>query len=499
MAQFNAYPALQIRQPVEYAAMGVNNTLANLEVEKFRRGREMEGVAGQAFGGDMNALGKYAAYDPEKAGNLLKVYQAASGGGEAFEGNSMDAQAANIQYRRYLKAGLSPEEAKIKAINDIRTTRQSMYVDASGRLVPQTGQPLPDVGGNPLQRMSGPGMSPLPGLAGGEFTQGGEGTLDDVLNAESGEDQYEIDAAALDKASPEDIKMTKRVSELAQGVLDSDNPEEAYINALDTAQEEGLPIDNMPPLYTPQAKKTIKQFADVGKKVDEYYSKSPKTLQATAEARAAREVDRESKTVEAYDPEKKAVVFTTQAEAEELGLQPKDAAPEMLSGESAKSISLANQGIRNYERIWGKDGEPGLLFNKDGSVKRSLLAELTDVPLAGRITLSDDARIAWTYAYSMADAILRLKTGAAAPEQEVRANAKAYLPSILDGKRAAIAKGQEPLDFFTDVKQLLEYKRAVPEDEKKTSNGLPNDPRVQKAREAGYTDEEIRQYLKGRQ
>lgn len=86
-------------------------------------------------------LQKIAVLNPEHAKGILAVSQAANGS-SAFEGTSMEAQRANIQYQRYIAAGLSPNEARLRASNDVAAT--SMTYDRAGN--PVYGQPLPAVG-----------------------------------------------------------------------------------------------------------------------------------------------------------------------------------------------------------------------------------------------------------------------------------------------------------------------------------------------------------------
>ncbi len=98
-------------------------------------------------------LGQMAVYNPEHAKGIAAIGQL---GVNPFEGTSMEAQAANIQYQRLRAAGVPDAAARLQAINDVRTTNVQSYTDAMGNRVTQGGIPLPDIGGRqPNQPMLG--------------------------------------------------------------------------------------------------------------------------------------------------------------------------------------------------------------------------------------------------------------------------------------------------------------------------------------------------------
>lgn len=99
-------------------------------------------LAPKIAAGDKNAINQALMIDP--SGKLFEGAYKIGQPQPAFEGTSIDAQAAQTQYQRYIQSGLSPAEAKYRAINDIRTTKQTQYVDELGRVQTQTGMALPD-------------------------------------------------------------------------------------------------------------------------------------------------------------------------------------------------------------------------------------------------------------------------------------------------------------------------------------------------------------------
>ncbi len=111
-------------------------------------------------------LQQIAVLNPEHAKGLLAVNQAASGN-TAFEGTGWEVQRANLQYQQYLAAGLSPNEAKLKAANDVAAT--NTFIDRAGNVI--QGQPLPPVGqlgnapamGGQMGGLTSPAPTPLAG------------------------------------------------------------------------------------------------------------------------------------------------------------------------------------------------------------------------------------------------------------------------------------------------------------------------------------------------
>lgn len=110
--------------------------------EAVQQKQQLGKLAPQIAAGDKGAINQALTIDPSG-----KSFEGAYKMGQpqpAFEGTSIDAQAAQTQYQRYVQSGLSPAEAKYRAINDIRTTKQTQFVDELGRVQTTRGQALPD-------------------------------------------------------------------------------------------------------------------------------------------------------------------------------------------------------------------------------------------------------------------------------------------------------------------------------------------------------------------
>ncbi len=116
-----------------------------------------------------------------------------------FEGTSMEAQKANLQYQRYKAAGYSDSEARINAINDAAATGASFYNDALGNRVTQGGIPLPNVGGSPVlsgnQAPTSPQIQPM--LGGGQPVQPTQSIMDNIAQASPEEKAFTTQFTSL--------------------------------------------------------------------------------------------------------------------------------------------------------------------------------------------------------------------------------------------------------------------------------------------------------------
>lgn len=120
------------------------------------------GVAGIT---DPNTLQKYAMVNPEGAKTILESqkYNRMYPQGSAFFGGTFEDQGANMQVQKYLKAGYPQDQAIAMAYNDVNTSKQNAFTDATGQTHLITNKPLPTPGGLPSPQM-GQGMPPsLPG------------------------------------------------------------------------------------------------------------------------------------------------------------------------------------------------------------------------------------------------------------------------------------------------------------------------------------------------
>lgn len=126
-----------------------------------------------------------------------------------------------------------------------------------------------------------------------------------------------------------------------------------------------------------------------------------------------------------------------------------------MSTEAAKYSALAKQGIEaidDIKKLSFSDYDPRT--NSATDLNRLTLAQIESIPLVGAITISSDARRLWTRAYEMADARLRLTTGAQAPEHEIRATAKAFIPSVMESPAVAMGKLNDLARYFADFMSM---------------------------------------------
>ena len=119
--------------------------------KKINQQEKVEGLQQQYLGATddaekQNILGQIAVYNPEHAKGIASIGSL----GNPFEGTSIEAQKANLQYQRYRAAGYSDGDSRIRAINDAASTNAQHWTDAGGNRVTLGGIPLPDVGGSPV-------------------------------------------------------------------------------------------------------------------------------------------------------------------------------------------------------------------------------------------------------------------------------------------------------------------------------------------------------------
>ena len=117
------------------------------------------------------------------------------------------------------------------------------------------------------------------------------------------------------------------------------------------------------------------------------------------------------------------------------------------SGTEAGQLAIVKQGQDAIGDI------KNLMFDKNGDLNKGVVTEAAgiNVPLVGKTpAFSDAARKLRTAFYNMANAKLRLESGAAVPESEVQRTADAYLASALDSDATAQFKLQAPEQYFKD-------------------------------------------------
>lgn len=95
-----------------------------------------------------------------------------------------------------------------------------------------------------------------------------------------------------------------------------------------------------------------------------------------------------------------------------------------LSGEAAGKIAMADRAVLDIQEARTK------LF-KDGKMDRGLIAAM-NIPFTAGMPLNEDARGAYSRLHNAVAAKLRIETGAAATESEVRGILDRFLPKISD-------------------------------------------------------------------
>ena len=103
---------------------------------------------------------------------------------------------------------------------------------------------------------------------------------------------------------------------------------------------------------------------------------------------------------------------------------------EGLSGEAAGKVAMADQAIMDLR------GARSILFDKDGKMNRSVVAAM-NIPLTAGMPGNADARSAYSRMQNAVSAKLRIETGAAATESEVRGILDRFLPKISDPESVA--------------------------------------------------------------
>lgn len=147
--------------------------------------------------------------------------------------------------------------------------------------------------------------------------------------------------------------------------------------------------------------------------------------------------------------------------------------PEEPGGENANRIALARTGAEALSKI------PALAKGEDGSMDRKTLLELEGHIRLGTPLVSAKARDLYTRAFTATEARLRLTTGAAAPEEEVRRNLNAYLPGVLDDDKTMANKLGELDSYFGEFLQTQGLGRRGsptsrrPDDRPPATTGLP--------------------------
>ncbi len=216
------------------AILGGIESGQNIRAKQYALGQtaQMQGLQ-QAYLGatddkqKQGILQQMAVYSPEHAKGIASISQL---GVNPFEGTSMEAQKANLQYQRYIAAGYPAGEARIKAINDAASVNAQYYTDPMGNRVTMGGIPLPDVG-----QMGGQAPAAQPMLGGNQPTPQAAGAQP-MLGAAPIKTQDRIESGAPQQ-------------DITDEMLASATPEERQF-AIDFAQ---IPVEQRKAFYTQQA------------------------------------------------------------------------------------------------------------------------------------------------------------------------------------------------------------------------------------------------------
>lgn len=255
--------------------------------KKIEQQGKIEGLQQQYLGAaddkeKQAILQKMAVYNPEHAKGIAAIGQL---GVNPFEGTSMEAQKANLQYQRYIAAGYPSGEARIKAINDAASTSAQYYTDPLGNRVTLGGIPLPDIGGQPRLGTTSTqqpqlGQAPLPAYGTGDKPSQADAVaarlpIQENLASIAPEEKSFI-TEVMNSPNPAQVYNTKvqEHPELAQAHPQWDDAIAGHFNEINMALEESVPTGAVLPsidrkvtqaeLNSPLAQKTRVEQA-VGK------------------------------------------------------------------------------------------------------------------------------------------------------------------------------------------------------------------------------------------
>lgn len=135
-----------------------------------------------------------------------------------------------------------------------------------------------------------------------------------------------------------------------------------------------------------------------------------------------------------------------------------------MSAESAGKVAMADQAILDIR------GARSIIFDKDGSLNKETVAAI-NVPGTAGLPLHENARKAYSMLYNAMESKLRIETGAAATEREIRSILNRFLPKISD--TTAVAKDKlDRLEAFMNTaidqtkgvkKDMLKSRQSAPE------------------------------------
>jgi len=121
------------------------------------------------------------------------------------------------------------------------------------------------------------------------------------------------------------------------------------------------------------------------------------------------------------------------------------------SGEQARSNALAIQGRRQINVL------RSLILSGSGEtaqMRRDIIAQLQELPIVGPLRLTEEAQRAYTAMATLMEARLRLTTGAAATDSEVRRAVRTFAPNLMTQPAAFEASLNELDQYFRDIARL---------------------------------------------
>jgi hypothetical protein len=126
-----------------------------------------------------------------------------------------------------------------------------------------------------------------------------------------------------------------------------------------------------------------------------------------------------------------------------------------MSAESAGKVAMADQAIMDIR------GTREIIFDKDGKLNKDIVAAM-NVPGTAGLPFNENARGAYSRMYNAVEAKLRIETGAAATEREIKSILNRFLPSISDSDKVAKDKIDRLEEFMnTTIDQTKGVKKEL--------------------------------------
>jgi len=130
-----------------------------------------------------------------------------------------------------------------------------------------------------------------------------------------------------------------------------------------------------------------------------------------------------------------------------------------LTEADQRAVTLAQEGLASVQSLKAQ------LFDENGRYRpgaRGLIAQITPIPGMGALTVTPEGNKAFSDAENLTRNNLYLKSGAAAPEGEVRGNMGIYAPSLTDDDKSAYDKLKKAEDYFNSRLNVVKGARTLP-------------------------------------